>query len=450
MTDAVATFQADLPALIVGVAVCTIAAGLFAFSLLGRRVGDIDLPIAGAFAALYGLRLMIQTKSMAVIAGNPAWLPYLNNDLNYLVPIPGAILFQRFFGRRLVWLNRTATGAFAACAVIGIPYEFAMRRPGALGRVENAVVLFFLAIYMTNIFLPAPAESRDWRILRIATAILGVYILNAHFNFVNDRYGLTSEPIGFLIFIGTIVWTLIRQTVRTQMRVSAVDGELAAARQIQMSILPKTPPAIRGLELSAVYAPASEVAGDFYDFLQIDEQGVGILVADVAGHGVPAALVASMLKVALAGHRELAAQPARLLQEFNAFFCGKLNRQFITATYAFINDGTATIASAGHPPPLVVRGDRKIEEVIADGMILGRFANAKFAERTTRISNGDALVLYTDGITEAQSAGGEMWGEARFQQSLAGGANAQQILDQVRSWSGALQDDVTLVVARCG
>jgi phosphoserine phosphatase RsbU/P len=448
MTDAVATFQNDLPALIVGVAVCTIAAGLFAFSMLGRRIEDIDLRIAAAFAALYGIRLFLRTQSVTMMLGEPGWIHYLHADLDYIVPIPGALLFQRFFGRRLVWLNRTATSAFVLCAVIGIPYDAITRQAGALLRVNNAIVVFFLTIYMINIFLPAPAESADWRILRVATAILGFYILNAHFNFVTDRYGLTSEPIGFLIFIGTIVFTLIRQTVRTQMRVSAVDGELAAARQIQMSIIPNALPKIRGLDLSAVYAPASEVAGDFYDFLVLDEQRVGILVADVAGHGVPAALVASMLKVALAGHRDLAKQPARLLQEFNAFFCGKLNRQFITATYAFIEDGSATIASAGHPPPLVVRGDRKIEEIVADGMILGRFSSAQFSERTTPIGNGDVLVLYTDGITEAQNSAGEMWGESRLHQSLSSGTSAQQILDKVRSWSGVLQDDVTLVIAR--
>ena len=448
MTDAVATFQNDIPALVVGVAVCTIAVGLFGFSLLGRRLTDIDLRIAASFAALYGIRLVLRTKTAMLMLGEPGWIHYLHADLDYLVPIPGALLFQRFFGRRLIWLNRTATTAFVLCALIGIPYDLLTHKPAAFLTVNNAIVIFFLAIYMLNIFLPSPAESKDWRTLRIATAILGLYILNAHFNIVIDRFGLTSEPIGFLIFIGTIVFTLIQQTVRTQMRVSAVDGELAAARQIQMSILPAAPPKIAGLELSAVYAPASEVAGDFYDFLVLDENRVGILVADVAGHGVPAALVASMLKVALAGHRELASQPARLLQEFNAFFCGKLNRQFITATYAFIAEGTATIASAGHPPPLVVRDGRGVEEVVANGAILGRFQKASFSEQTARIGTGESIVLYTDGIPEALSAKGEMWGEARFQDALTKGASAQQVLDAVRSWSGPLNDDVTMVVAR--
>ena len=447
MTDAVATFQHDIPSMIVGVALCTIAIGLFAFGMLGRRIADIDLPIAGVFAALYGIRLLLRTTTVIAVLGNPGWQHYMHADLDYLVPVPGALLFQRFFGGRLRWLNRISTAAFTLCAVVGIPYDLLTHQPGALLRVNNAAVLFFLTVYLINIVQPAPGESRDWQILRIATAIFGLYVLNAHFNVLPDR-GFTGEAFGFLIFIGTIVFMLIRQMVRTQVRVAAVDGELAAARQIQMSILPGALPKIRGLDLSAVYAPASEVAGDFYDFLVLDEKRVGILVADVAGHGVPAALVASMLKVALAGHKDLASQPARLLQEFNAFFCGKLNRQFITATYAYIADGIATIASAGHPPPLVVRDGREIEEVVADGVILGRFESASFSERTARIGSGESLVLYTDGIPEALSAKGEMWGDARFQDALAKGASAQQVLDSVRSWSGPLNDDVTMVVAR--
>ena len=442
--------QNDLPALIVGVALCTIAIGLFVFGLLDRQISDIDLPLAGAFAALYGIRLFVRTQSITALLGDATWLHYVQADLEYLVPVPGALLFQRFFGPRLVRLNRLATIAFTLGALVGIPYDLATHRPGAFNPVNNAIVLFFLATYLINIVMTAPGESQDWRILRAATAIFGLFVINSHFQFVPSR-GFASEPVGFLIFIGTIVFTLIRQMVRTQIRVASVDGELAAARQIQMSILPRTLPAIRGLDLSAIYAPASEVAGDFYEFVPIDAQCLGILVADVSGHGVPAALVASMLKVAVAGHGEHARSPARLLHELNTFFCGKLERQFITATYTVIDaaSGEAIVASAGHPAPLVVRADRSVEEVVTDGALIGRFRAAKFSQRSTRMSDGDALVLYTDGITEALSSGGEMWGERRFHASLAAGAGVEQILDSVRSWSTTLADDITLVVAKC-
>src|SRR2546423_8416615 len=117
--NALAMLQNDLPALIVGVALCTIAAGLLAFALLGRRIANIDLPIAGAFAALYGIRLILRTHSITLMLGDATWLHYVHADLEYFVPVPGAFLFQRFFGGRLRWLNRIATIAFILSAAVG-------------------------------------------------------------------------------------------------------------------------------------------------------------------------------------------------------------------------------------------------------------------------------------------------------------------------------------------
>ncbi|HUJ14102.1 MAG TPA: PP2C family protein-serine/threonine phosphatase [Thermoanaerobaculia bacterium] len=446
----IATFQHDLPALIVGVALCTIAAGLLAFALFGRRISNIDLPLAGAFAALYGIRLILRTQSIAMMLGDSLWLRESLSALDYIVPIPAAALFERLFGQRLRWVNRAAVIAFAAYAFVAIPYELAAKRPDALRTPQNALIIGFIVLFLVNVVFAKSNASGDVRLLRIASGVFALYVLNAHFEWVDAPFGLSSEPVGFLIFIAAIVFTLVRHTVRNEMRVAAVDGELAAARQIQLSILPKSPPSIRGLEVEALYAPASEVAGDFYDFAAIDGDRVGILIADVSGHGVPAALVASMLKVALAGHADLAAQPARLLEEFNRFFCGKLERQFITASYAVIDakSGAVTLASAGHPPPFVVRGDRSIEEIAADGVVLGRFSQAVFREASTHLSSDDAIVLYTDGVPEALNAKSEMWGDDRFREAVANGASIQRVLDAVKSWSGTLSDDVTLVVAR--
>src|SRR6266513_225182 len=143
--DALQMLQQDLPALIVGVALCTIAAGLFAFALLGRRIANIDLPIAGAFAALYGIRLIIRTQSITAMLGNPAWIHYVHADLEYLVPVPGALLFQRFFGGRLRWLNRIATIAFIVSAAVGVPYDIATRHPGAFASASAASLSGFFS-----------------------------------------------------------------------------------------------------------------------------------------------------------------------------------------------------------------------------------------------------------------------------------------------------------------
>ena len=206
------------------------------------------------------------------------------------------MLFERLFGERLRLINRIGVIVFTAYAVVAIPYEVIVNRPGALQGPHNALVVALIVIFLINIAFGA----REASALRAASAIFALYVLNSHFRFVDAPFGLTTEPVGFLIFVAAIVLPLIRHTVRPKMRVADVDGELAAARQIQISILPNAPPPVPGLDLSAIYAPASEVAGDFYEFVPIDSRRVGILVADVSGHGVPAALVASMLKVAVA------------------------------------------------------------------------------------------------------------------------------------------------------
>jgi serine phosphatase RsbU (regulator of sigma subunit) len=255
----------------------------------------------------------------------------------------------------------------------------------------------------------------------------------------------------------TIVITTMREGTRAQQRLVAVGSELATARKIQMAALPRTNPDLAGLEVAAVYTPASDVAGDFYDFLELENGCLGVFIADVSGHGVPAALVASMLKIALATQSEKASSPARILLALNALFCGRLERQFITAAYVHIDPvaGTLVAASAGHPPP-ILRHDGTSEEIIANGVVLGRFRGVHYEEVTRSFTPGDTLVLYTDGVTETVNRSGEMWGDERLRMTIASHdssaeALAGTIVGDVASWrgvAGAPEDDVTMIVVR--
>src|SRR5690348_13938806 len=182
--DALAVFHQDFATLIVALALCTLGVALSAFSLLGRRIFNIDLPLAGAFAMTYGFRLIMRTKSVALLTGNPTWLPYLNSWMEYIVPIPAALLFQRFFGERLRWLNRIATIVFVVDALIAISYETVSRQPYAFSKLNNVIVIGFMILYFANIVLFAPGDSKDRRMLRAGTAIFGAYVLNEHFRVV--------------------------------------------------------------------------------------------------------------------------------------------------------------------------------------------------------------------------------------------------------------------------
>ena len=237
---------------------------------------------------------------------------------------------------------------------------------------------------------------------------------------------------------------LLRRSQHAQWRLASVESELATARRIQESILPRRGPSIA--DVASVYVPASSVAGDYFDFIDAGEQSFGVVVADVSGHGVGAALVASMLKVAIAMKAAHVREPARLLAELNAFFCGKLERQFITAVAAFIDvaNGRVVAASAGHPPPLVRRANGAVEELATSGFVLGRMRAAEYHDAALTLAKGDAIVFYTDGVIEAEG-----WSSARLEQCVARGGTAREIADGiVAALPKANEDDVTMVVVR--
>src|SRR5499427_1572496 len=161
-----------------------------------------------------------------------------------------------------------------------------------------------------------------------------------------------------------------------------INRELEMARLIQLSILPRSTPKIHGLEIVARYLPMTSVAGDFYDFIVVDEKHVGILVADVSGHGLPSALIASMLQVALTAQAGYASDPARVLSGLNHALCGKFELNFVTAAYVYVDmeKKLLTYAGAGHPPLLFWRKSAgNVSEVVENGLFLGMFPEATYA-----------------------------------------------------------------------
>jgi len=240
----------------------------------------------------------------------------------------------------------------------------------------------------------------------------------------------------------------------------AMQKELETARLIQQSILPQTVPQIDGLDIAARYIPMASVAGDFYDFIAVDNKHVGILVADVSGHGMPAALIASMLKIALAAQSARADDPARVLQGLNQVLCGKFQHHYVTAAYVFadMEKRTLSYAGAGHPPLLMWGGAASpgVRDVTENGLFLGMFDSATYSSVKVPLAPGDHALLYTDGISETNNPEGVEFGSERFRQFLEaqknGSANqlADGLLEEIARWSARgeaedLDDDITIV-----
>ena len=239
----------------------------------------------------------------------------------------------------------------------------------------------------------------------------------------------------------------------------AINSELELARQIQLSILPSETPHLSGLTIEARYIPMSSLAGDFYDFLIIDERHLGILIADVSGHGLPSALIASMLQTALAAQAPNASDPAQVLSGLNKALCGKFRSHYVTAAYLFVDmeKGTVNYGGAAHPPILLWRSkSRDTTECLQNGLMLGPFRDSTYSAITFPLERDDRIVLITDGIIEATDSSGKEFGMARLRQiveshhALPASHFADILVDELSHWSedaiGPRQsDDITLL-----
>jgi len=254
---------------------------------------------------------------------------------------------------------------------------------------------------------------------------------------------------------------LVLRGIREQLaqQLLAIQKELETARLIQQSILPESVPQIDGLDIAARYVPMTSVAGDFYDFIVVDNKHVGILVADVSGHGMPAALIASMLKIALAAEVDHAADPAKVLDGLNKALCGKFQHHYVTAAYVFLDmeKRKLTYAGAGHPPLLLFGGSSDgVRDIAENGLFLGKFDFAAFTSVEVSLAAGDFGLLYTDGVSETNSPDQVEFGSERFRQFLASERSpsadqlADRLLKELSEWSARgegedLDDDLTLV-----
>ena len=234
------------------------------------------------------------------------------------------------------------------------------------------------------------------------------------------------------------------------------EQEVAEARSIQQGLLPKSIPQQVGYGIVGAWQPAQSVGGDYYDVLAFDEATLGLCIADVAGKGLPAALLMSNLQAAVRGLASPSLPPDGLCARLNSLVWHNTGSdRFITFFYAQL-DGPARLLSysnAGHNAPILLHRDGSHERLRAGGGVLGIFPNQKFAVGAAQLAPGDRVLLFTDGVTEACDAAGEEFGEARLLRLLREHRSAsasllqKTILASASEFSrGHWHDDATLLV----
>ena len=244
-------------------------------------------------------------------------------------------------------------------------------------------------------------------------------------------------------------------------RIARSKAELDIAAEIQRSFLPDTIPSIRGFDVAATSVMAKEVGGDFFDVIPMElvplHQGsYGILIADVSGKGIPAALFMALSRIVVRVNATWHHEPAKAIASANTIIAqDSKSGMFVTLFYGILSeeDRTLTYVNAGHNPPMVYRaGSDTFEELTMTGLAIGVLEDEIYGQRTIPIEPGDIIVLYTDGVTESLSSSQEMFGEERLKsiiwenRSLTATGIQKKIFDEVQNFSKSEPqfDDIAL------
>jgi sigma-B regulation protein RsbU (phosphoserine phosphatase) len=441
--------------------------GLMAFSIaaIRRRSATRILIWLGLLSTMFGANLHVQSASVAAVLP-PAFAsvrPYLINAISYLTLVVGALVFRELTAgglRRLfnVWL----VGAIAI-AVAGIGW-FLISGAGDTFIVYNQL-LAAVGLAIMIVALSVPKLSQRYLVLgRHRVLTVGMLIFGAEALYANIarplNYPVPSfiTSLGFAVLLLSFGYTALEMIVSNERRLLSIDKELEIARQLQFSILPANVPQVPNLRIAASYLPMTAVAGDFYQFVRIDQRQVGFLVADVSGHGVPAALIASMIKVAMHSADGCAHDPSEVLRCLGNTLAGELRGQFVSAAYLWIDSQTrsARYSAAGHPPLLHwSAAEGALVRIESNGLLFGVPVNGDYPACKIPLARGDRLILYTDGFTEPENAAGEPFGDRKLEevvrdnQSLPALELSDCLLAELRAWQPTgltQQDDITLIV----
>jgi phosphoserine phosphatase RsbU/P len=417
----------------------------------------------GTWSAMYGGRLL--AESPAVVDVLPQWIqfrvPFVWTVIVYLVvPVATLAWLELSIGRVRVFLQAVLfLSAFIGAAGIVI-FVITGSRDKLLSynNLLAAVALLVLVIVVL-----VPQLSRKFLVLpNRAVVVAGTLIFalqGMYYNLARAlHYRTTQVPVSlaFAALLFSFGYVAVRALRANERRLTSIEHELEIAREIQTSILPSGNPELKNLRVSAAYCPMEAVAGDFYEFIAVDENRTGILVADVSGHGVPAALIAAMIKVAMQSVMHCAHDPGEVLRELNRILSPQLRAQLVSAAYLWLDteNRVGSYSAAGHPPLLHWR-EGKLERIESNGVLFGVLPEPDYPVCAVDIKPGDRFLLYTDGVTEPENTRGDPFGDSQLEQvirvnrSRPGSELLQQVLSEIRQWQPTTveqKDDITLIV----
>lgn len=307
---------------------------------------------------------------------------------------------------------------------------------------------YFAARELTRSEMLAPIVSND--------RVIGVFDLES------DSLDAYSEDDLSILQLLTSQVAIIIEKVRLHEEVvekKRIQAQLEIARQVQLELLPEHDPKIENFDISAYVFPAEEVSGDYYDWVSVFDDQIGIVVADAVGKGIPAALLMSFLRASLRSAVQIGYAPHIAFSKVSSLLRDSIkDNQFITGIYGLLDSTNKTFvfSNAGHNPPLLIKPDGEYRFVEYGDVPLGMFADAHYHQHFIRFEPGQVLVIYTDGITEAANPSGDEYGQDRFAKRILDGIDlpAKKMIDHVRKGVADfterkfLDDDGTLFIVK--
>jgi len=442
----------------IGLAACAVAAI--------RRSGVRLFLWLGIWSAMYGTELL--TRSPAVVAALPKWLqisvPYANAVTLYLIVVVAFLAFLELSIGRLRVVIEIIIVAGLVVAVAGVGWFVLGGSEDKFIQYNHLVTVSGLLVLLTVLAVKKLADKfLVFLNRRILAAGMLVFVtvalwvnLSRELQYQTPRLLNLLNHLGFAVFLLTLGYVGVQILFVNERRLLSIEKELEVARQLQFSILPTAIPEVQNLRIAVCYRPMAAVAGDFYEFVAADKKQIGFLMADVTGHGVPAALIASMIKVATQSVEACAHDPREVLRGLNRILFKQIHEQYVSAAYLWIDTEhhKALYSAAGHPPLLRWREGR-LERIESNGLLFGVIPDPEYPVREVAICTGERFLLYTDGLIEPQNVGGESFGARKLEevirknQSRAPAELLEEMLSEIRAWQPASlpqQDDITLVV----
>ena len=435
---------------------------------IAQKGGAENAPEPGAMPGLTGQRPERESVPFATVASKSVALPEPAYLLDYQVygastldPVVWSGAEEEQFGQ--------AVFVYASSRIVTLNRQLFV----TLGRYSRVYVTAFVVVAAVFLVLEMLALVVGLRLTRSMTATVdNLYDATERVKAGDFSYRIGRPAGDQLSALGEAFDNMtasVERLLRESQEKLRLESELEIAREVQSQLFPREVPEVEGVELYGICKPASGVSGDYYDFLRLEEQRVGLVVGDVSGKGISAALLMAAIQSALHAQFYDGRSPAGLPHPApvsTAEVVARLNRQlhentpvekYATFFYAVYDAKTRklTYTNAGHLAPAVFRKGA-IERLNVGGTVVGLFAPLEYRQAEIELEPGDLLLAFTDGLTEPENTYGEEFGETRLleaaRRAMAGtpAEIVEEIFQSISEWTGSpeLQDDMTLLVAK--